>query len=100
MANILAAQACGAAGGGGGEFRPSPGRPSSARCADWAWSLAKFLLLVAVMGATLYCLIRTAMHAFGWSVLPAKMAAELTLYLANFVIQRDFIFAEKANKGN
>ena len=64
--------------------------------ADWGWSLAKFVLLVAFMGATSYCFIRTAMHAFGWGVLPAKIASELAVYLANFAIQRDFIFRNPA----
>ncbi len=59
-------------------------------------SLAKFVLLVAVMGAVSYCLIRTAMYALGWHVIVAKMASELLLYLANFVIQRDFIFRDAA----
>ena len=94
MANILLAQGA-AAGGGGREFRPrAAGRLPLG--ADWGWSLAKFVLLVAVMGATSYCFIRTAMHAFGWSVLPAKIASELAVYLANFIIQRDFIFRNAA----
>ena len=62
------------------------------------WSLAKFILLVVVMGATSYCLIRAAMYAFGWPVIAAKMASELMLYLANFVIQRDFIFRDAAER--
>ena len=58
------------------------------------WSLAKFLLLVIVAGAVSYGLIRCAMYALGWNVIVAKMASELLLYLANFVIQRNFIFRE------
>jgi glycosyltransferase involved in cell wall biosynthesis len=59
------------------------------------WSLAKFLLLVVVMGAASYCMIRAATYAFGWNVIVAKMASELLLYLANFVIQRNFIFSDR-----
>jgi hypothetical protein len=36
------------------------------------------------------------MHAFGWNVVAAKMASELLVYLANFAIQRDFIFGDAA----
>ena len=95
MANILAAQAMARLAAVGVNFVLARQAVFRSR-ADWGWSLAKFVLLVAVMGATSYCLIRTAMCAFGWSVLPAKIAAELTLYLANFVIQRDFIFRDAA----
>ena len=49
------------------------------------------------MGAISYCLIRTSMYAFGWNVLAAKVASELLLYLANFGIQRDFIFGDTAS---
>ena len=63
-------------------------------------SLWKFILLVVVMGATSYCLIQTAMHAFGWNVVAAKVASELLVYLANFAIQRNFIFPEAYEKGS
>ena len=63
-----------------------------------AWSLAKFILLVVVMGATSYGMIRGAVYAFGWPVIAAKMASELVLYLANFVIQRDFIFGDRGKR--
>jgi putative flippase GtrA len=65
-----------------------------------ARALWKFILLVAVMGATSYCLIQTAMYAFGWNVIAAKVASELLVYLANFAIQRDFIFAAATEKTN
>jgi putative flippase GtrA len=61
-------------------------------------SAAKFVLLVAFMGAVSYCLIRAAVYAFGWPVIAAKMASELALYLANFVIQRDFIFSDRSKR--
>jgi putative flippase GtrA len=63
-----------------------------------ARTLAKFVLLVVVMGATSYCMIRAATAAFGWNVIAAKIASELVVYLANFVIQRDFIFSDTAGR--
>jgi glycosyltransferase involved in cell wall biosynthesis len=98
MANILLAQVAARLAAVGVNFVLARQAVFRSR-ADWGWSLAKFVLLVAVMGATSYGLIRTAMHAFGWSVLPAKIASELALYMANFIIQRDFIFRNTAAAG-
>ncbi len=95
MANILLAQVAARLAAVGVNFVLARQAVFRSR-ADWGWSLAKFVLLVAVMGATSYCLIRATMHAFGWGVLPAKIASELAVYLANFVIQRNFIFANAA----
>jgi putative flippase GtrA len=57
-------------------------------------SLAKFVLLVAVMGAVSYAIIQALVRGAGWSVLPAKMTSELMVYAANFLIQRDIIFSD------
>jgi glycosyltransferase involved in cell wall biosynthesis len=55
-------------------------------------TLPRFLFLVIVMGATSYALIRALAGGLGWSVLTAKIASELILYVANFLVQRDFVF--------
>ena len=86
----------GAPGGHRHQFRAGPAGGFSFAQTKWA-ALLKFVLLVVVMGATSYCLIRTSMYAFGWNVLAAKVASELLLYLANFGIQRDFIFGDAAS---
>ena len=61
---------------------------------DVARSLAKFVLLVATMGAVSYAIIQALVQGAGWSVLPAKMTSELVIYAANFLIQRDFVFSD------
>ena len=58
------------------------------------WALAKFILLVVVMGATSYCLIRAAMYAFGWNVIAAKMASELLALPGQFRHPAGFIFGD------
>lgn len=60
-----------------------------------AVALAKYLLLVAVMGVVSYGLIRSLHNAFGMPVLPAKLLAEGTLFLGNFAILREFVFARR-----
>jgi dolichol-phosphate mannosyltransferase len=55
-------------------------------------TLPRFVILVAVMGAISYALIQAIVGALGWSVVSAKIASELILYLANFLIQRDYVF--------
>lgn len=57
-------------------------------------TLSKFLVLVGVMGAASYAILQATMLAFGWNVIVAKLASEMILYIANFAIQRDCIFAE------
>lgn len=52
----------------------------------------KYLLLVIVLGGASYALIQILIEYFGMSVLASKLTAEIVLYLANFAIQRDFIF--------
>jgi len=55
-------------------------------------TLPKYIALVAGMGLISYLLIQAGMQALGLSLLNAKIASELILYLLNFTIQRDFIF--------
>jgi putative flippase GtrA len=96
-ANILLAQASARLVAGGLNF--SLARQlvfhSRARVAATLW---KFVLLVMVMGAASYCLIQTAILAFGCPVIVAKLMSELIVYIANFAIQRDFVFREARAK--
>lgn len=57
-------------------------------------ALAQYSLLVIGMGVVSYSVIRLLAGAFGWNVFAAKIASELLVYLANFAIQRDIIFAD------
>jgi putative flippase GtrA len=54
--------------------------------------LPKYLLLVIASGAASYGLIRLLTHALPISPIVAKIGAESLLFIANFVIQRDFVF--------
>jgi putative flippase GtrA len=54
--------------------------------------LPRYLLLVISSGAASYGLIRLLTHALAISPIVAKVAAESVLFIANFVIQRDFVF--------
>jgi putative flippase GtrA len=58
-------------------------------------ALAKYVLLVVAMGLTSYSLIQASVLAFGTNVVLAKLASELLVYAANFLIQRDIIFQAK-----
>lgn len=55
-------------------------------------AFARYLVLVAILGIVTYALILGMVGTFGISVLTAKLASALILYLANFTIQRDFVF--------
>jgi glycosyltransferase involved in cell wall biosynthesis len=61
-------------------------------------TLPRFLFLVIGMGAVSYVTIQAIVMALGWSVVHAKIASELLLYLANFVIQRDFVFTSRGGE--
>ena len=57
--------------------------------------LPKYLLLVAVNGLVSYGLINYLATALQLRVIWAKMAAETALFLANFALQRDFVFTKQ-----
>lgn len=57
----------------------------------------KYLSLVLFSGFISYNLIKILMTAFGLNVITAKVIAELLIFLANFAIQRDFIFTRNRN---
>jgi glycosyltransferase involved in cell wall biosynthesis len=58
--------------------------------------LPKYLALVAANAVLSYILIEALSYNFGISVIPAKLAVETLLFIANFAIQRDFVFTRKA----
>lgn len=55
----------------------------------------KYLTLVLFSGFISYNIIKVLMTALGVTVITAKIIAELLIFLANFAIQRDFIFTRK-----
>jgi glycosyltransferase involved in cell wall biosynthesis len=57
--------------------------------------LPKYLLLVVGSGAVSYGFIRLLISTFPLPVLPAKVIAESLIFIANFAIQRDFIFTKR-----
>jgi len=57
--------------------------------------LPRYLMVVALNGALSYAGIRLLNAYFGVNVLPAKIAVEALLFVANFVIQRDFVFTRR-----
>ena len=60
-----------------------------------AVALPKYCLTVAISGALSYVLIRYIVAFTPIGVVPAKLCAETTLFFFSFVIQRDFVFAQK-----
>ncbi len=57
--------------------------------------LPKYLLLVLCSGLLSYSLIRLLTSTFGMHVMPAKLLAEGLIFIANFTIQRDFVFTRR-----
>lgn len=57
--------------------------------------LPKYVLLVTANGLLSYVLIRYLSGAFGFSVITAKLLVEGILFIANFAIQRDFVFTRR-----
>jgi putative flippase GtrA len=58
-------------------------------------TLPRFLLLAAAHITLSYGLITYLHLVTGLKVIPAKLAVEATLFLANFAIQRDFVFTKE-----
>lgn len=63
-----------------------------------AKTLPKYLALVCVSGAVSYLLINVLISLTPLTVIAAKICVETVIFLANFAIQRDFVFSR--NKGN
>jgi glycosyltransferase involved in cell wall biosynthesis len=62
------------------------------------YTLPKYLALVAVNGLLSYAIIRYLADEHRWPVMPAKLLVESLLFLANFAIQRDFIFTRSRSR--
>lgn len=56
------------------------------------FTLPKYILLVVCSGCASYLIMHAINNSAEWNFYAAKLAAELIIYLANFLIQRDFIF--------
>jgi putative flippase GtrA len=57
--------------------------------------LPKYVALVAFNGLISYGLIQFLTANFGMRAVPAKLLAEALLFIANFAIQRDFVFTRR-----
>jgi glycosyltransferase involved in cell wall biosynthesis/SAM-dependent methyltransferase len=57
--------------------------------------LPKYIALVAVNGTVSYALIQLIHSHLGLNAIPAKLTAEGLLFIANFAIQRDFVFTRR-----
>ncbi len=55
----------------------------------------RYLLLVVASGLVSYGLIRSITEWTPLGAIPAKMIAEATLFIANFAVQRDFVFRKR-----
>jgi len=60
-------------------------------------TLPKYLSLALVSGLVSFLLIKVLLTVFSFSVIGAKICAESLIFLANFSIQRDFIFVNSKN---
>jgi glycosyltransferase involved in cell wall biosynthesis/SAM-dependent methyltransferase len=58
----------------------------------------KYLTLVVINGFISYALIEALSSWFHFPVIGAKLLAESVLFLANFAIQRDFVFTARASE--
>jgi putative flippase GtrA len=56
----------------------------------------KFLALVIVSGTLSYTLMMALRDRAHFALMPAKLTAETLLFFVNFLVQRDFIFASRA----
>ena len=59
------------------------------------FTFLKYVLLVAVNGAISYAFLNLLMSRFLIAPLPAKLISESILFIANFAIQRDFVFTNR-----
>ncbi len=56
---------------------------------------SKYILLVVASGAASYGLIHLLTRLFAIDLILAKLSAESLLFIANFVLQRDFVFSSR-----
>jgi len=64
---------------------------------SFAKGLARYLALVIFMALIAYSMIELLVAKVGMNVLLAKMLVECSMFLANFAIQRNFVFPESPN---
>jgi len=57
--------------------------------------ILKYYTTMAVAGTIVYAMILLLTENFGWRVMTAKITVESILFLATFVVQRDFVFTRK-----
>ena len=57
--------------------------------------LPKYIFLVIVNGVLSYALLQLIIRLLGLGAIPAKLTAEGLLFIANFAIQRDFVFTRR-----
>jgi putative flippase GtrA len=60
----------------------------------------KFLALVVASGTLSYTLMMTLRDRAHFALMPAKLTAETLLFFVNFLVQRDFIFASRAQSAS
>jgi putative flippase GtrA len=60
--------------------------------------LPRYLLLAAANICLSYALISFLTMILSMAVMPAKISAETFLFIANFTLQRDFVFARRSPK--
>jgi putative flippase GtrA len=63
---------------------------------NWVRPFVKFVCLVIATRIISYSMIQFMHSHLGINVLIAKMIAEGILYLGNFAVQREFVFARKS----
>lgn len=54
--------------------------------------ILKYYTTMAVAGTIVYAMIQFLTESFGWGVITAKITVESVLFLATFVVQRDYVF--------
>lgn len=57
--------------------------------------ILRYYLAMAIAGVVAYAMISFLTESFDWPVMRAKISVESLLFLASFVVNRDFIFTQK-----
>ena len=58
-------------------------------------TIFRYYLSMAIAGLIAFGMINFLTNSFGWPVMVAKVSVESLLFLASFVVNRDFVFIEK-----
>ena len=61
--------------------------------ADLRWTVLRYYISVAAVGWVAYTAMQFCIASFAWSTFTAKITVECILFLASFVINREFVFA-------